>query len=148
MPDRNDVLKLMDESDAVYLATVGDGGPTIRALVNLRRADRYPDASKIARAAGFTAFLSTSLDSTKIRDIRANPVVSLYYCDPARFLGATLNGRAEVVDDPALKKALWSWDWRVYYPRGADDPNYVIVRVVTETVIGWWRGQPYRLDEL
>jgi len=146
MPDRNDVLKLMDGADAVFLATVGDDGPSIRALVNLRREDRYPDASRIARAAGFTVFLSTSLDSNKVRDIRADPRVALYYCDARSFHGATLSGRAEVVDDAELKKALWSWDWRIYYPRGPGDPNYAIVRITTETVTGWWSGRPFRLD--
>lgn len=146
MPDKKDVLKLLDASEAVYLATISEKGPRIRALVNLRRADLFPGPSKIARADDFTVYLATSLASDKVKDIRQHPEVSLYYCDPKTFHGVTLNGKAEVLDDPELKKALWSWDWRVYWPRGADDPDYIVVRVKADEIRGWWSGSAFTLE--
>ena len=146
MVSKQDVLNLMNEAEAVYLATIGETGPRIRALVNLRRADRYPGASKTCRTDDFTVFLSTSAASDKVREIRANPAVALYYCDAERFHGVTVNGRAEVLDNPDLKNALWSWDWRVYWPDGASDPDFVVVRVKADEVGGWWSGKPFRLD--
>lgn len=146
MVDKRQVLALMDEAEAVYLATIGERGPRIRALVNLRRADLFPGPSKIARADDFTVYLATSLASDKVRDIRNRAEVSLYYCEPKTFHGVTLNGKAEVLDDPELKKALWSWDWRVYWPRGANDPDYIVVRVKPDEISGWWSGSPFTLE--
>lgn len=145
MVEKLEVLKLMDEAEAVYLATIGETGPRIRALENLRRADRYPDASRFCRNAGFTVYLATSGASNKARDVCANPSVALYYCVPASYEGAMLSGRAEVLDDPGLKIALWSEDWRAFWS-GPEDPDYVVIRVNTKEVSGWWRGKPFSVS--
>jgi general stress protein 26 len=145
MVGKRQVLKLMDGAEAVYLATIGEKGPRIRALVNLRRRDLYPGPSKICRTDDFTAFFSTSAASDKVREIRANPAVALYYCEPTAFHGAMLAGQMEILTDPDLKRALWSADWRVYWPRSASDPDYVVLRLKPDTVEGWWRGKPFRL---
>jgi general stress protein 26 len=146
MADKAQILALMDAADAVYLATVGDKGPRIRALVNLRRGDLYPGPSKIARSGDFTVYLTTSLASEKVKNIQRHPEVSLYYCDPKTFHGVTLNGKAEILDDPELKKALWSWDWRVYWPRGASDPDFIVLRIKPDEISGWWSGRPFTLE--
>lgn len=146
MVDKKQVLTLMDEAEVVYLATIGERGPRIRALVNLRRTDLFPGPSKIARTDDFTVYLATSLASDKTKDIRSRPEVSLYYCDPKTFHGVTLNGKAEVLDDPELKKALWSWDWRVYWPSGAGDPDFIILRIKADEIRGWWSGRPFTLE--
>lgn len=146
MVEKNQILSLMDEAEVVYLATIGEKGPRIRALVNLRRSDLYPGPSKIARTDDFIVYLATSLASDKVKDIRQHPQVSLYYCEPKTFHGATLNGKAEVLDDPELKKALWSWDWRVYWPRGADDPDFIILRIKPDEIRGWWSGSAFTLE--
>jgi general stress protein 26 len=146
MVDKNQVLTLMDESQMVYLATVGEAGPNIRALVNLRRQDAYPGPSRIARADGFTVYLATSGASGKVRDVRADPRVAVYYCDPNSYHGVTLKGRAEILTDPGLKRELWSEDWRIYWAGGAEDPDYVVLRVKTDAIEGWWGTAQFRLD--
>jgi general stress protein 26 len=146
MIDKKQVLALMDEAEIVTLATIGEKGPRIRALVNLRRADKFPGPSKLARRDDFTVFLSTSLASDKVREVRANPAVALYYCDAQNFHGVTLEGKAEILDDPELKKALWSPDWSFYWPGGASDPDYVILRITADDVSGWWSSKPFRLE--
>lgn len=146
MVDRKQLLALMDEAEAVYLATISGKGPRIRALVNLRRADKYPGASKTARTDDFTVYLATSAASDKVQDMQANPAVALYYCKPEHYQGAMLSGRAEILDDPKLKKALWSPDWRVFWPREAADPDYVVVRIKTDEISGWWQGQPLQIE--
>jgi general stress protein 26 len=146
MPDKSEVLGLMNASEAVYLATAGEKGPRIRALVNLRRADRYPVPSKTAQSDDFTVYLATSMASDKVREIKDCPIVSVYYCEPRSFHGVTLSGTAEILDDPALKEALWSDDWRVYWPDGASDPDYVVLPIKPEEICGWWSGAQFRLD--
>jgi general stress protein 26 len=146
MIDRQSLLEVMDRAEAVYLATVNGGGPRIRAMVNLRRADLYPGPSAVCRAEGFASFFATSLASGKVSEIRANPAVSVYYCDPGRFLGITFSGRMEILTSPELKKALWDDGWLQYWPTGAGDPDYVVLRLRPATAAGWWKGAPFCLE--
>lgn len=144
--EKAEILAVMDESPAVYLATVGPSGPAIRALVNLRRAADYPGIADTARRDGFTVYLSTSRRTQKVREIEADPRVSLYYCIPARFEGVTLTATARIDDDAGLRRALWCDDWRVHWPRGLDDPDYCIVRCVPERLFGWHGSAAFDYD--
>jgi general stress protein 26 len=146
MPERKQVVALMNEADAVMLATIGAKGPRLRALVNLRRADRYPGPSRTARSEDFTVHLSTSRASDKLREVAANPAVALYYYDAGSFHGVMLAGKAEVVDDPELKKALWCDGWRVYWPDGAGNPDYVVLKIKAEEIRGWWGREPFQIE--
>lgn len=145
MTDRNAVLELMEGAPVVYFATVEGVQPWVRALENLRRPDRYPGPSRFCRDEGFTCYFTTSVASGKVRDMRSNPRVAAYYCDPSRVHGVTVSGDAEVLADPELKAALWSDDWRVYWS-GPDDPDYVVVRVAPTAIRGWWGTSPFTLD--
>lgn len=136
-------LKLMDESAAVCLATVDGAAPRLRALWNLRRPDRFPSAAAYCRQQGLVALFATSLASSKIRDIRANPAVSLYYCDTSNVCGVMLAGRAEILTDPALKRALWHDSWAIYWPAHAADPDYCVLRVAPSEAVGWWGTEPF-----
>jgi len=144
--DKKQILKLMDESEAVFLATVGAKGPIIRALVNLRRADAYPGICERARRDGFAVYLATSRKSSKVREIVADPRVSLYYCVPARYEGVTLNGTARIVDDEDLRRALWCEAWRIYWPDGLGNPDYCVLRVDPDVLFGWCGTTAFRLD--
>jgi general stress protein 26 len=146
MTDNDALLDLMNRADAVYLATVEDTRPRIRAMVNLRRDDLYPAASAVCRGAGFTIHFTTSVSSGKVREIRSNPAVSVYYCEPARTRGIMLSGQMEVLSDPALKRSLWDDAWRIYWPAGAEDPDYVVLRMQPESVTGWWGTAPFHFE--
>jgi general stress protein 26 len=113
MPDKNDVLEMMARAEAVYLATSDGVSPRIRALVNLRRPDCHAERSHFCAEAGFTSYFSTSRASGKVRDVLSNPMVSVYYADPAETHGIELRGPAEVVDDEAIRQRLWQDEWRI-----------------------------------
>jgi general stress protein 26 len=146
MIDKQLLCEIMDKADAVYLATVDGASPRIRAMVNLRRQDQFPDPSKVCRADGFNCYFSTSMASGKVREVRANPAASAYYCDPLTFRGVTFSGNVEILTAPELKKALWDEEWRIYWPAGAEDPDYVILRLSPTEATGWWAGKPFHLD--
>jgi general stress protein 26 len=141
-------FELMNSAEAVYLATVDDSGrPRIRALCNLRREERYPGTGFFCRRApGFTVYFGTTASSGKVREILANPNVALYYCDPATFRGLMLAGRMEVLTDPGLRRACWQEEWRVYYPAGPEDPEWVVLRLQPETASGWGGAARFALD--
>ncbi len=145
MVSKDEILKLMDESEAVFLATVDGTSPRIRALVNLRRSDLYPNASAFCRSQGTTLYFSTSGASAKVREIRKNPAASVYYCDPGKTRGITLSGEMEILTDPELKRALWSDDWRIYWS-GSQDPDYVVLRMKPSFIAGWWGSEPAQVE--
>jgi general stress protein 26 len=142
MIDRDAALEMMSEAEAVYLATVSDGAPRVRALVNLRRRDR--SSCDFCRREAFTSYFSTSAASGKVRDIRANSSVAVYYSNPDKTRGIELRGHMEIVSDQDLKKALWQDEWSIYW-RGADDPDYVVLRLKPVHAAGWWGTAPFRL---
>ncbi len=146
MIGREAVLEMMNEADAVYLATADASGPRVRALVNLRRSDLYPSAACFCRGQGFTVYFTTGMSSGKIAEIRANPAVAAYYSDPRRVHGVELRGRAEILTDSELKKTLWDDGWRIYWPAGVDDPDYGIVRLRPDHAAGWWETAPFTLE--
>lgn len=146
MTDKRQVLKVMNTAKAVYLATTSDQGPRVRALVNLRRRWAYPKPSRTARREDFTVYLATSRASDKIAEITADPRVSVYYSRPLLFRGVMLCGKAEILDDQDLKAALWSNDWRIYWPDGPANPDYVVVRLRPTEVRGWWGSKPFAIE--
>jgi general stress protein 26 len=144
--DKRDILQVMDQADAVYLATVSGSVPRIRAMVNHRRKDIYPGQSEFARAAGFTVYFCTSAASGKVRDLRANPAASAYFALPRESKGVMLAGDTEILDDATAKEALWDDGWRVYWRSGPADPDCVVVRLTPRDATGWWGSEPFYVD--
>jgi general stress protein 26 len=144
--DRDDILQLMDQADAVYLATVNGSAPRIRAMVNHRRKDIYPGPSAFARAAGFTVYFLTSAASGKVRELRANPAASAYFAVPRESKGVMLAGSTEVLEDMRSKEALWDEGWRIYWSGGPSAPDCAVVRRTPKEATGWWGTERFYLD--
>lgn len=140
------LLDLMNDADAVYLATVDGAIPRIRAMVNLRRQDLYPAAAGFCRAAGFTVYMTTSQASSKARELMVNPNASVYFCSPREYHSFTLTGKVKILTDPDLKKQLWCDDWRVYWPEGAGASDYVVLQLSPVEAEGWWENEPFRVE--
>ena len=133
-------LALMERAQAAYLTTVDEASfPQVRAMLNLRNKKQWP-----ALAGAFDGheqdlliYFSTNTSSAKIAQIRANPRVGVYFCDPPQFHGLMLSGVVEIVTDPQLKRQFWQEGWKVYYPAGVDDPDYTLLRLSPMFAKGW-----------
>lgn len=144
---------LMEETEVVYLSTVDDEGyPETRAMLNLRNPLKYPGLKDFfaAQSHPFAVYFSTNTSSRKRAHLLNNFKASVYYCDPATWRGLTLIGDIEIVDDPAIKHALWQSDWTMYYPGGPEDPDHTALRFLPRTaayyaqlsILRWeWNGQ-------
>jgi len=73
------------------------------------------------------AYFSTSIDSPKIAEIEANPDVLVTFQNSSEF--AAIQGKATVMRDPALIERLWSESWRMWFPKGKDDPDLCLLKV-------------------
>ena len=78
-------INLMNKSEACYLTTINtDGFPKTRAMLNLRNTDKYPDLKDFFKNLNknFIIYFTTNQSSDKIKEIKSNPRISVYYCIP------------------------------------------------------------------
>ena len=143
------ILQLMQSSVFVFLSTIAkDGFPHSRVMFNLRNSEVYPSLIEFfsKHQDEFIIYLATNTSSEKMKQIRANPAVCVYYYKPVEFKSLMLAGRIEVVTDPAIKKKLWQDGWEIYYPQGPSDPDYSVLRLKSHIAKGWYKDHAYELD--
>lgn len=140
MMDRKDLeawaADVMSRSEMVVLATMGsEPYPHQRALFNFRNAAKFPALADYQKGKGLKAYLGTNTSSIKVRQVGADPWISVYYMIPAEFKGLCLSGRA--VPDLEARAALWEEGWEMYYPQGRNDPDYTVLRLDPVRARGW-----------
>lgn len=81
------------------------------------------------------AYFSTSLESPKIAEIEADPRVLVTFQSSSEF--ATIEGVATIVRDRSEIDRLWSESWRIWFPKGKDDPNLCLLRLSAERGEYW-----------
>jgi general stress protein 26 len=137
---RHFAQQVMAEADRAYLTTFEeDGYPRTRAILNLRNPALYPGQASLfeTHADDFLIYVTTNTSSAKVAQIRRDPRGSVYYCHPSRYHGLLLVGDLEIVDDSALRHALWNEAWTCYYPEGPDDPDHTVLRLAPKLAEGW-----------
>jgi general stress protein 26 len=72
-------------------------------------------------------YFSTALDTAKVKDLQNDPHVCISLQDKRRFVSVT--GRARIDRDRTLIHRLWSEAWKVWFPKGKDDPSLCILTV-------------------
>jgi general stress protein 26 len=81
------------------------------------------------------AIFSTSLESPKIKEIELNPEVLVTFQSRSEF--ASIHGTASIVQDRAEIDRLWSESWRIWFPKGKDDPNLCLLKVSADRGEYW-----------
>lgn len=76
------------------------------------------------------AYFVTGIDSPKVAEIEADSRVTLTFQDGKQF--ATVCGRVSVVRDRALLDRLWNEAWKVWFPKGKDDPEISLLKFDAE----------------
>jgi Uncharacterized stress protein (general stress protein 26) len=121
---RTKIYELIDDIEIAMLTTTEvDGSLRTRPMAN-QRADR----------AGAIWFF-TEKDGSVIRNVEANPMVSLGYASSGAYVAVT--GRAEMVEDRGLIDELWSEDVNAWFPKGKDDPNLTLLKVEPDVGEYW-----------
>jgi general stress protein 26 len=110
-------------STAMLVTRTDDGGMRARPLTI---ADRQDDGA---------LYFSTALDSPKVHELEADGHVAVVMQDHRKFV--SVSGIARVVQDRALIDKLWSESWRVWFPKGKDDPSLCLV-VVEPLEAAYW----------
>jgi general stress protein 26 len=74
-------------------------------------------------------YFVTDVDSAKHSEIDATPDVGLAFVDAKRNTYLSITGRARVIRDTAIAKAVWRKTDAVWWPGGPADPDVRLLRV-------------------
>jgi len=107
-----DIIK--DFRTAMLVTRSGDG---IHARP-MHVAELKPDAD---------AYSVAKIESPKVNEIESDPRVLITFQSGSEF--AAIEGTASVVRDRALIDRMWSDAWKVWFPKGKDDPSICLLKV-------------------
>lgn len=79
----------------------------------------------------------TSRSSHKTDELLENPNVNVSYADTESQSYVSIIGEASLVNDPAVKKELWSPVAKAWFPKGLDDPNLTVLKVKVKEAEYW-----------
>jgi general stress protein 26 len=115
-PKKKHLHELIADFDTAMLVTrAADGGLHARPVsIAKERTDER-------------LYVATSVASTKVAEIQADEHVVVTFQDSARYVA--LRGTARTTHDRALVDHLWTEAWKVWFPKGKDDPTLVLVEV-------------------
>lgn len=77
-----------------------------------------------------SVWFGTNPRSRKVREIRHNPKVTLYYFLREDQAYVSITGTARLVNDPREKTNRFKDDWKAFYPDRARD--YLLIQVTPE----------------
>jgi general stress protein 26 len=78
----------------------------------------------------------------KVDDIQGHHSVNVSYTDPANGKFISVTGRARVVRERALMREMWSSKLTPWFPKGADDPELVLLRIEVFEAEIWQSAEP------
>ena len=82
-----------------------------------------------------TLWFVTSNDSPKAEEIRSDTRVSVTLQSDRKFVA--LSGTSALVRDRARIDALWKEAWKVWFPKGKEDPSIALIKVNVEDAEFW-----------
>jgi general stress protein 26 len=135
-------LELMEIVQDAYLSTIdGNGFPQTRVMGNLRNKEQCRIAEKLfaEHNEDFLIYMLTGHSSDKMRQIRANSRVSVYFCNSAQFHTLLFVGKTEEIDDLDLKKRIWQDEWKIHWPGGPEDPEFIMLKLLPAWAKGWYK---------
>ncbi|MCS7240305.1 MAG: pyridoxamine 5'-phosphate oxidase family protein [Candidatus Bipolaricaulota bacterium] len=108
--------EIVEESEIALLITLANGYPRVRPMTLIA----YEEEGGV--------WFATSKSSRKVEEIGRNPNVTVCFLDLEGSAYAQLFGKANVIEDRAIKEEFWDEDWEEYW-EGPDDPDYVLIHV-------------------
>lgn len=117
------IINLIDKRSVSFISSVDqDGFPNTKAMLPPRKRE------------GLQVFyFTTNTSSMRVAQFRANSKACIYFCDKRRFRGVMLKGSVEVLEDEESKAMIWRIGDVMYYPKGVKDPDYCVLKFVTQS---------------
>jgi general stress protein 26 len=124
------VAELIKDIDICMLVTRADGTVRGRPMSNNRRVEYDGDS-----------WFFSYRETPKIQEIEADPNVELAYVATDKGAWVSIEGTAEVVDDPERKRDLWEDSLSAWFDGGPDDDRLVLVKVSADRIHAWADGR-------
>ena len=126
--DNQKLLTLIKDIRVAMMTTfTADGGLHTRPMWTQNPDDAEPG----------TLWFMTQLDSAKVQELEARPVIHVTYSDLGSNNYVSVRGAGDVVRDPERIKEMWNIHAKAWFPNGPDDPNLGLIRVRTEHAEYW-----------
>lgn len=124
--------ELIECCDSVYMSTFNKEyeSAETRAMANLRSKDYYPSNLELFTEEDLSNFIITAISSEKIKQIKENKNISLYYYCSDIKKSLTLFGTTEFIYDDETKEKLWVDEWAQYFKLGHEDPEYAVIKFI------------------
>lgn len=107
---------IIDSSDSRVLVTVDENEkPRARTM------------SPFLPEEDWTIWLGTFPTSRKVKQIKNNPNVVVFYYDSESYSYVNISGTAQLVNEPDLKAKYWKEGWKRFYPDR--EKNYILIQV-------------------
>jgi general stress protein 26 len=88
----------------------------------------------------FTAYLATNPKSAKVREINANPKVSLFYQMQGNIGYVSLHGEAKIVSDSSSKNSYWKESWTPFYKDRTTDLVLIEFKCTKVEMVNFEKG--------
>jgi len=111
--------KIMATARYAALITTGPNG-----RINARTMDPFPPTAEME------IWFGTNPRSRKVRELRRDPRVTIYYVDPIAQAYVTIQGTARLVNDPKEKARRWKDEWKPFY--SDREKGYLLIAVKPE----------------
>jgi len=112
----NAARDIINDAGVCALITLDEGGlPSTRVMEPFLPED------------DFTVWLGTNPHSRKVKQIKSNSKVTLYYLDKNSSGYVVIQGTATLVNDQASKDKWWKTEWDAFYPNNTD--AYQLIKV-------------------
>lgn len=79
----------------------------------------------------------TGFHSPKVWEARKNQKVNVAYSDPGNSKYISVSGTATVTQDRSKMQELWKPAYKVFFPKGLDDPELALLKVNVEQAEYW-----------
>jgi len=76
-------------------------------------------------------------NSEKVEAIKSDPRVNLAYSDSGSQSYVSITGSAEPVRDHVKAKQLWNPRYELWFPKGVEDPNLILLKVHIQAAEYW-----------
>lgn len=77
-------------------------------------------------------WFGTNPKSKKVKEIKNDPRITLYYGDPSGDGYAVITGTALLVNDPKEKEKRWMDEWDAFYPD--KEESYLLIKVIPSSL--------------
>ena len=126
----DDLQKLRDmvkEIDFCMLTTIDEEGD-LRSRPMSVNGDIDPDGD---------LWFFTAASSHKVSEVQESPMVNVSFADPKDQRYVSISGTAELIRDRGKIEELWKPEFKIWFPKGTDDPDIALLRINLKKAEYW-----------